>query len=55
MKSVKTMLLGIAALIIATCGSIFWLAGAVIGAVVFFAFLIIGIFLCIDGFLTPHE
>lgn len=55
MKSIKTMLLGIAFLIIAACGTPIWLAGSAIGAVMFFAGLIIGLFLCIDGFLTPHE
>ena len=55
MKSVKTMLLGIASLVIAACAIPFWLSGAIIGAVAFFIFLILGIFLCVDGFLTPEE
>lgn len=55
MKSVKTMLLGIASLIIASCGVPIWGAGAALGAIVFFVFLIIGIFLCIDGFLSVDE
>lgn len=53
MKSVKKMLLGIASLVIASCGVPLWVAGAVIGVIMFFPFLIIGIFLCIDGYLTP--
>ena len=52
MKSIKKMLLGIASLIIASCAVPFWIAGAAIGAFVFFPFVIIGIFLCIDGFLS---
>lgn len=36
MKSIKTMLLGIAFLIVACCGVPFWAAGAGVGAVVFF-------------------
>ena len=55
MKSIKTMLLGIAVLIIAACGATIWMAGAGIGAVVFFSCLVIGLFLVIDGFLTPHQ
>ena len=55
MKPIKTMLLGIAFLIIGACGVPFWVAGAAVGAIIFFAGLIIGLFLCIDGFLTPHE
>ena len=52
MKSIKTMLLGIAMLIVACCGLTVWMAGAGIGAVVFLVFLIIGLFLCIDGYLS---
>ena len=48
MKSIKKMLLGIASLVIASCAVPFWIAGAAIGAFVFFPFVIIGIFLCID-------
>ena len=55
MKSIKIMLLGIAFLIIAACGVPFWVAGAGVGAILFFVGLLIGLFLCIDGFLTPHE
>ena len=55
MKSIKTMLLGIAFLIIAACGVPMWVAGAGVGAVVFFVGLVVGLFLVIDGFLTPHQ
>lgn len=55
MKSIKTMLLGIAFLIIACCGVPFWVAGAGIGAVVFFVGLIIGLILCIKGFFTNEQ
>lgn len=54
MKSVKTMLLGIALLVLACCGLIVWMAGVGFGAAVFFVLLIVGLFLCIDGFLTPQ-
>ena len=52
MKSIKRMLLGIALLIVACCGLTVWMAGAGVGAAVFFVFLIIGLFLCIDGYLS---
>ena len=52
MRSVKKMLLGIALLIISIIGLVLWLAGTVIGAVTFFATLIIGILFIVDGFLS---
>ncbi len=55
MKSIKTMLLGIAFLIVAACGVPFWVAGAGIGAVVFFVGLIIGLILCIKGFFAKEQ
>lgn len=55
MKQVKKMLLGIAALIIASCGVPIWMAGAVIGAIILLAFLVVGVFLCIDGYLSQDE
>ncbi len=55
MKSIKTMLLGIAFLIIAACGVPMWVAGAGVGAVIFFLGLCVGLFFVIDGFLTPHQ
>ena len=54
MNSLKKMLLGIAMLIIALCGLVVWMAGAGIGAIVFFVFLLAGGFLCVDGYLTPQ-
>lgn len=50
MKSIKTMLLGIALLIIAACGVPMWMAGASVGAVMFLSGLIIGLILCTKGF-----
>ena len=55
MKNVKKMLLGIALLIVSSTGATFWASGSVIGAVIFFAFLVIGLLLCIDGFLSQDE
>ena len=52
MKSVKKMLLGIAFLLIAVMGAVFFVNNSTIGAIMFFAGLIIGIVLCIDGFLS---
>lgn len=52
MRSVKTMLLGIACLIVAVIGNIFWFAGSAIGAVVFFVGLIFGLIFCLRGFFT---
>ena len=56
MRSVKKMLLGIASLILSLGGlpiSI-WM-WPVVGIIIFFVFLIIGLFFCIDGYLTPDE
>ncbi len=55
MKSIKTMLLGIAFLIIASFGIPFWIAGSAVGAIVFFAALAAGLFLSVDGFLTKDD
>ena len=55
MKAIKKMLLGIAFLIIGACGVPFWVGGANLGAVLFFAGLVVGLVLCVDGFLTPEE
>ena len=53
MESVKTILLGIASLIIASFGMMLWIDGAGIGYIVaFFAFMIVGIFLCIKGYFS---
>jgi len=50
MKSVKTMLLGIAFLILAACGTPLWMAGSAVGAGLFIAGLSVGIILCLRGF-----
>ena len=50
MKSIKTMLLGIALLIIAACGAPLWVAGAGVGAIMFVAGLAIGLLLCFKGY-----
>ena len=55
MKAIKKMLLGIAFLIIGCAGVPFWVSGAALGAVMFIAGLLIGLVLCVDGFLTPGE
>lgn len=54
MKSVKTMLLGIALLIIATCGVPLWLAGSELGPYMFYFGLPVGIILCLKGFFTKE-
>lgn len=55
MTNVKKMLLGIALLIVAAIGATFWVAGSVIGAIMFFGGLIVGGFFCIDGFLSVDK
>ena len=55
MKSIKMMLLGIALLIVAVIGNIFWFAGSWIGAVMFFVGLISGLFLCFRGFFSDDK
>ena len=54
MKAIKKMLLGIAFLIIGCAGVPFWVSGAALGAVMFIAGLVVGLVLCVDGFLTPE-
>lgn len=54
MKPIKTMLLGIALLIVASYGLSLWMAGATIGAIMFCAGLAIGIILCLRGFFTKE-
>jgi len=54
MKSVKTMLLGIALLIVAACGVSLWMAGAVMGAVLFYVGGGAGIALCLKGFFSKE-
>ncbi len=55
MQNVKKMLLGIALLILALVGAIFWAAGSIIGTIAFFLFLVIGGFFVIDGYLSVDE
>ena len=55
MKNIKKMLLGIALLIISIIGLVIWLAGSAIGAVVFFATLLVGILFVVDGFLSVDK
>lgn len=50
MKSIKTMLMGIAFLIVGSCGVPFWVSGVGVGAVVFFVGIIVGLILCLKGF-----
>ena len=52
MKSVKKMLLGIAFLIISVVGAVFFVNNSLIGGIIFFPTLIIGIIICIDGYLS---
>ena len=54
MKSIKMMLLGIAFLIIASSGLPLWMAGAGLGAAMFFAGLVIGLILCTRGFFSKE-
>ncbi len=55
MKSIKTMLLGIAVLILASFGYIAWINGVGVGAVTFFAGLVIGLLLCLRGYFRKDE
>ena len=55
MKSIKTMLLGIALLIVACCGVPMWMAGAGVGAIMFYSGLIIGLILCLKGYFTQEH
>lgn len=50
MKPIKTMLLGIAFLIVACCGVPMWVHGALLGGFLFLGGLIVGGILCIKGF-----
>lgn len=55
MKSIKTKLLGIALLIAASCGVALWMAGAGVGAIMFYVGLIIGLILCFKGFIEKEQ
>ena len=50
MKSIKTMLLGIALLIVASGALPLWMAGSAVGAVMFFATFIIGLIFLLKGY-----
>ena len=49
MEGMSMILFGIAALIIALCGAMMWLAGLKIGPFIFFISIIMGITLCFKG------
>ncbi len=55
MKSIKTMLLGIAFLIIAAIGIPLWMVGSYLGFVLFAAGGLAGIILCIKGYFQKTE
>jgi len=55
MTNIKKMLLGIALLIVAAMGVSFWMAGSVIGAIMFFGGLIVGGFFLVDGYLSVDK
>ncbi len=55
MKSIKTMLLGIALLIVASCGVPIAMTESVIGAIMFYAGLLIGLILCFKGFFAKEQ
>lgn len=55
MKSIKTMLLGIALLVVAACGAPLFAEGVTLGAVMFFGGLIVGLILVIRGFFKKEQ
>ena len=55
MKSIKQMLLGIAFLLVALCGVPMWMAGSVLGAIMFYVGIVVGISLCLMGFFTNDK
>ena len=55
MKSVKTMLLGIALLVIAACGAPLFAEGVALGAVMFFGGLVIGSLLVVRGYFKKEQ
>lgn len=55
MKSIKTMLLGIALLFVAICGILVWMTGWAAGAILFYVGLIIGLTLCFVGFFAKEQ
>lgn len=55
MKSIKTTLLGVALLIVASCGVPMWMAGAGVGAIMFYTGLVLGLILCFRGFFSKEQ
>ena len=55
MKSIKTMLLGIALLVVAACGAPLFAEGVALGAVMFFGGLIVGLVLVIRGYFKKEQ
>lgn len=55
MKSIKTMLLGIAFLIIAAIGAPIWFAGSYLGAGMFIVGGLVGVVLCLKGYFDKTE
>jgi len=55
MKSIKTMLLGIAFLILAAIGTPLWMAGSYVGCGMAIAGGVLGIVLCLRGYFTKSE
>ena len=55
MNSISMILFGIAALIIALCGAMMWLAELKIGPYIFFISIIMGITLCFKGLFTNEK
>ena len=55
MDSISMILFGIAALIIALCGAMMWLAELKIGPFIFFISIIMGITLCFKGLFIKYK
>ncbi len=55
MKSVKTMLLGIAFLVLGAIGTPLWMAGSYFGCGVAIVGTLFGILLCLKGYLNKEE
>ena len=55
MDSISMILFGIAALIIALCGAMMWLANLSIAPYIFFISIVMGISLCFKGLFTNKK
>ena len=55
MDGISMLLFGIAALIIALCGAMMWLANLSIAPYIFFVSIIMGITLCFKGLFTKKR